>query len=91
MENQKHIEAYQGLFNYLHEHGLILVQSEMDQIIKLSEKVKLKYNKATQLNRAKLASVQVNWIDENGDEHNHHFTKATLEEAKVLLDLITSK
>lgn len=48
MENQKHIEAYQELFNHLHdEHGLILLQSEMDEIIELSENVKLKYNEAS--------------------------------------------
>ncbi len=48
MENQKHIEAYQDLFNYLHEHGLILLQSEMDEIIDLSLKVKEKYNQASE-------------------------------------------
>jgi len=48
MENQKHIEAYQDLFNYLHdEHDLILLQSEMDEIIDLSIKTVKKYNEAS--------------------------------------------
>jgi len=47
MENQNHIEAYQDLFEYLHdEHDLILLQSEMDEIIDLSAKAVLKYNEA---------------------------------------------
>ena len=41
------------------------------------------------MNRPKLANVQINWIDENGDEHNAHFTEATLEEAETLLSLMT--
>ena len=46
METQKHIEAYQELFNYFHiEHNLILTQSEMDEIIRLSKKTVEKYNK----------------------------------------------
>ena len=49
MENQKHIEAYQDLFEYLHdEHDLILLQSEMDEIIDLSAKAVLKYNEASE-------------------------------------------
>ena len=49
MENQKHIEAYQDLFNYLHdEHDLILLQSEMDEIIDLSIKAVAKYNEASE-------------------------------------------
>ncbi len=48
MENQKHIEAYQDLFDYLHnEHDLILLQSEMDPIINLSLKAVEKYNNAS--------------------------------------------
>lgn len=48
MENQKHIEAYQDLFEYLRdEHDLILLQSEMDEIIDLSAKAVRKYNEAS--------------------------------------------
>lgn len=49
MENQKHIEAYQDLFNCLYNHGLILLQSEMDEIIDLSQKAVEKYNEASGL------------------------------------------
>lgn len=49
MENQKHIEAYQDLFDYLHdEHDLILLQSEMDEIIELSANAVRKYNEASE-------------------------------------------
>lgn len=36
---QKEIEAYQPLFNILHEHGLIPLESEMDEIIRASLQV----------------------------------------------------
>jgi hypothetical protein len=45
IENQKQIEAYQDLFNYLYNKGLVLIQSEMDDIIDLSTKAIDKYNK----------------------------------------------
>ena len=54
--NQKRIaECYQPLFDYLHnEHGLILLGSEMDEIIRLVEIVNLKnkinYEHETTLN-----------------------------------------
>ena len=36
METQNYADHDQPLFNYLSEHGLILVQSELDEVIKLS-------------------------------------------------------
>lgn len=45
METQKHIEAYQLLFNHMaNQHGLTLLQSEMDEIIQLSKGVVIKYD-----------------------------------------------
>ena len=45
METQKHITAYFPLFNHMsNEHGLILVKSEMDEIIRLSKEVVKKYD-----------------------------------------------
>lgn len=45
METQKHIEAYQELFDLMaNEHNLILLQSEMDDIIKASQNVVKKYD-----------------------------------------------
>jgi len=41
------------------------------------------------MKRPKLANVQIHWIDEIGDEHQAHFTEATLEEAETLLGLMT--
>lgn len=39
VENQKHIEAYHELFDHMiNEHGLTLLESEIDEIIKLSQK-----------------------------------------------------
>jgi hypothetical protein len=49
MESQKHIEAYQDLFDCLWSYGIILLQSEMDEIISLSEKAVEKYNEASGL------------------------------------------
>jgi len=41
----KNIEAYQGLFNHIkNEYGLILVKSEMDEIIRLSKLTREKYD-----------------------------------------------
>lgn len=48
MENQKHIEAYQDLFNCLSGYGLILLQSEIDEIIDLSQKAAKKYDAASE-------------------------------------------
>ncbi len=49
METQKHIEAYQDLFNHMSEnYGLTLLQSEMDEIINLSFEVTVKYNAASE-------------------------------------------
>ena len=51
MENQKHIEAYQDLFDHMmNEHGLTLLQSELDEIMMLSQKAVEKYNKACEVN-----------------------------------------
>lgn len=45
MINQKHIEAYYDLFEYLNKkHGLILLISTIDEIVDLSEKAVKKYN-----------------------------------------------
>lgn len=45
METQEHMEAYQELFSHMaNEHGLTLLQSEMDEIIRLSKKVVIKYD-----------------------------------------------
>ena len=49
MENQKHIEAYQELFDHMaNEHELTLLQSELDEIIRLSKKTIEKYNEASE-------------------------------------------
>ena len=46
MQTQEQIEAYQPLFSHLvNEHGLVLLQSEMDEIIRLSQKVVKDYDK----------------------------------------------
>lgn len=45
MENQKKIEAYQQLFDYLYEnYGFIMPQSEMDDLIKVVLQMVAKYN-----------------------------------------------
>jgi hypothetical protein len=45
MEDQKQIEAYNELFKHMNEiHGLILLQSEMDDIIKICVKTVEKYD-----------------------------------------------
>jgi hypothetical protein len=45
METQKHIVAYQELFDLMaNEHDLILLQSEMDEIIIASQNVVKKYD-----------------------------------------------
>lgn len=47
MENQKHIMAYYPLFEHMkNEHGLTLLESELQEIIRLSDIVKQKYNEA---------------------------------------------
>lgn len=45
---QKEIEAYQPLFNILHEYGLIPLESEMDEIIRASLQVVENINKLNQ-------------------------------------------
>jgi hypothetical protein len=48
METHKHIEAYQELFDHMiNEHGLTLLQSELDEIIRLSQKTVERYNEAS--------------------------------------------
>jgi len=50
METQKHIEAYQELFNHMiDEHGLTLLESELQEIIRLSDEVKKRYNEASEI------------------------------------------
>jgi len=45
----RHIEAYQPLFDHLlREHGLILLQSEMDEIIRIVKEMK-KCNRTIEL------------------------------------------
>ena len=45
---QKLSEAYQPLFDLMHsEHGLILLESELDEIIRTSQKVVSAYNSIT--------------------------------------------
>lgn len=41
------------------------------------------------MERPKIATITIQWIDENGDEHTAHFTETTLEEAETLLSLMT--
>ena len=42
---EKHVDAYQELFNHMNEeHGLTLLESEMDEIIRLSLMFVEKYN-----------------------------------------------
>ncbi len=46
METQEQILAYQPLFEHMNkEHGLILLESEMDEIILLALKTVKAYNK----------------------------------------------
>lgn len=48
METHKHIMAYYPLFEHMkNEHGLTLLESEMHEIIRLSDIVKQKYNEAS--------------------------------------------
>ena len=45
METQKTIEAYQPLFEYMYdEHNRIMLQEDMDEIIRLSQKVVKNYS-----------------------------------------------
>lgn len=51
METQEHIMAYFPLFEYMsEEHGLTLLESELQEIIRLSDIVKARYNKASGIN-----------------------------------------
>ena len=48
METHEHIMAYYPLFEHMqNEHGLTLLESELDEIIRLSDEVKERYNKAS--------------------------------------------
>lgn len=47
METHEHIMAYYPLFEHMqNEYGLILLESELQEIIRLSDVVKQKYNEA---------------------------------------------
>lgn len=55
METQEHIESYQNLFNHMaDEHGLTLLQSEMDEIIRLSKEVVIKYDSISDVSKTEL-------------------------------------
>lgn len=54
METPEHIEAYQPLFKHMKsEHGLILVQSEMDEIIGLSKDMEDKVERSNFIEETK--------------------------------------
>ena len=49
METHEHIMAYYPLFEHMqNEHGLTLLESELQEIIRLSDEVKQKYNEASE-------------------------------------------
>ena len=49
METHEHIMAYYPLFEHMqNEHGLTLLESELQEIIRLSDKVKQNYNEASE-------------------------------------------
>lgn len=49
METHEHIMAYYPLFEHMSkEHGLTLLESELQEIIRLSDEVKKRYNKASE-------------------------------------------
>lgn len=49
METHEHIMAYYPLFEHMqNEHGLTLLESELQEIIRLSDEVKKRYNKASE-------------------------------------------
>ena len=49
METHEHIMAYYPLFEHMqNEHGLTLLESELQEIIRLSDEVKKKYNEASE-------------------------------------------
>jgi len=41
------------------------------------------------MERPKIATVTIQWIDECGEEHISKFSETTLEEAETLLSLMT--
>ena len=41
------------------------------------------------MERPKIATITVQWVDERGEEHVAKFSEATLEEAETLLSLMT--
>ena len=50
MEKQKHIETYQELLNYMYDtYGVILIKSEMDDLIKICQNTVEKYNDASEI------------------------------------------
>ena len=49
METHKHIEAYKELFDHLiDEHGLTLLQAQLDEIIQISARTVIRYNEASE-------------------------------------------
>lgn len=41
------------------------------------------------MERPKIATITIQWIDERGEEHIAKFSETTLEEAETLLSLMT--
>ena len=41
------------------------------------------------MNRPKIAKILIQWIDENGEEHNLDFNENTLEDAETIIGLMT--
>jgi hypothetical protein len=40
------------------------------------------------MKRPNIATVTIQWIDENGEEHGHKFSEQTLEDAHTILGLM---
>lgn len=40
------------------------------------------------MDRPKTCTIQINWIDENGDEHNHKYNESNLEQVYDLIGLM---
>lgn len=64
METQEQINAYQALFDHMEdEYGVILTQSHMDEIIRLSKEVVESYNKPpTKINKAMDINITENEV-----------------------------
>jgi len=67
METQKHIDAYQELFDYMYDtYGVILLKSEMDYLIKVCNKTVENYNDASEGEKIKPKNLGllsgVNWV-----------------------------